>query len=114
MRGSTYQGAGIVDASDNGARSLYRARISETDLSVISVLTNNYHTFCMMGTRRCYKAFTSDSQLLSDRPAKDIQQLIDTRILLLCDLTWAAEKAGVELFGEQRILEALDHPVDNR
>src|SRR5579884_957114 len=35
MRVSTYQGAGIVEASAKGAWSLYNARISETDRSVI-------------------------------------------------------------------------------
>src|SRR3954454_16825488 len=50
----------------------------------------------------------------TNRPLQHSQELLNARVLLLAQLTLAPEQTRIKLGREQRVLKALDHPVDNR
>src|SRR5207249_1271186 len=90
IRLSTYQGAGMVKASDKGARSSYLDRICCSDCDIALTMT-----------------FGADSA------AQDIEKLSDARLFFLLRIAVAAEEARIEFFGQQRVLEAFHGPVED-
>src|SRR4029077_7278050 len=50
----------------------------------------------------------------ADRPLQHGQKLLDSGVLLLGQFALSAKQTRIQLSGEQRILEALHHPVDDR
>src|SRR5215471_3992345 len=49
----------------------------------------------------------------SDRSFQYVEELLNSSFFLFGEFALTAEKPGVEFGGEQSILKALDHPVDD-
>src|SRR5437016_2563119 len=54
------------------------------------------------------------TRLLANGAAQDVKELVDACFLFFGHVAGAAEQAGIKFFSEQRVLEALHHPVDDR
>src|SRR5579871_261370 len=100
MRESTYQGAGIVDASASGASALYAARMVFKEVAVIISIR--------IGVRDSCRLFSPD------RSFQHVEELGDARFLSLGGIALATKQSGIELFDQQSILKSLNHPIENR
>src|SRR5579863_371070 len=100
MRESTYQGAGMVDASASGASASYAARMFFKEVAVIISIRIRISDSCRL--------------FGPDRSFQHVEELGDARFLPLCGIALTAKQSGIELFDQQSILKSFNHPIENR